>query len=512
MSYEVTASRCRPKSFSTMLGQDFVATAISQSITIGNIAHAYLFTGPRGVGKTSSARILASSLNCLSSDKPISPPCGQCTNCQEIALGNSMDVIEIDGASNTSVNDVREIKDEILFQPSHARYKIYIIDEVHMLSQGAFNALLKTIEEPPAYVKFIFATTESHKIPATIKSRCQQFNFRLIDSTLIKHALEKVATDLNLQADDAALFWLAKEAKGSMRDAYTLFDQVIAFCGNHITLEKIEEKIGIVGIAELNQLLNLCLQHQGSQAQERLEELFHKGISVDQFISDLCDYFHALLLIKHGVNKTSLLGFPLSQFDPYVFNTLSISNIEVILSKLFLLYRDLKFSINPDFELRLLISQISHIETLITPEELLAQITQLKTVIQNSYENTTDHAPVIMSEPVAPATPNWSGATLQKQMVESLKRTEPTLANHLTQTPPWQINAHTLSIMVSGMRADDIERKMPTIVAHLKELTDNHNWQILIDRQPQDAPPKHPESLSADELLINIFNGEIIKS
>ncbi len=508
MSYEVTATRCRPKSFSTMLGQEFVATAISQSIAAGNIAHAYLFTGPRGVGKTSSARILASSLNCLSSDVPVSPPCGQCTNCQEIASGNSMDVIEIDGASNTGVNDVREIKDEILFPPSHARYKIYIIDEVHMLSSGAFNALLKTIEEPPAYVKFIFATTETHKIPATIKSRCQQFNFRLIDSLLIKQALEKVVQEMNVQADDASLFWLAKEAKGSMRDAYTLFDQVLAFCGDHITLEQIEEKIGLVGIAELNHLLNLCLTHQGAQAQERLELLFNKGISVDQFISDLCDYFHALMLIKHGVTKTSLLGFPLSQFDSNVLLTLSISNIENILSKLFLLYRDLKFSINPNFELRLLISQISHIESLITPEELLAQIAQLKSVIQNSYQNAATSAPAVVALATTPALPSWNEATLQKQVGDSLKRTEPTLSTHLSQTAPWQVKGHTITIIASGMQADEIDRKKPTIVAHLKEFTDNNDWQIIINRSTLASTPA-PQS--AEELLINTFNGEIVK-
>lgn len=511
MSYEVTASRCRPKSFSTMLGQEFVATAISQSISSGSIAHAYLFTGPRGVGKTSSARILASSLNCLSSPLPISPPCGICTNCQEIAAGNSMDVIEIDGASNTSVNDVREIKDEILFPPSHARYKIYIIDEVHMLSTGAFNALLKTIEEPPAYVKFIFATTETHKIPATIKSRCQQFNFRLIDSILIKQALEKVAHDLNVQTDDAALFWLAKEAKGSMRDAYTLFDQVLAFCGNHITLEKIEEKIGLVGITELNNLLNLCLSHQGAQAQERLEVLFHQGISVDQFIADLCDYFHALMLIKHGVTKTSLLGFPLSQFDPQVIALLSISNVENILSRLFVLHRDLKFSINPDFELRLLLSQISHIESLITPEELLAQIAQLKNVIKNGYQQAVSHAPPAPPSQ-AVAIPALSSSVIQKQLIDSLKRVEPILANHLAQTPPWQLDNHTLRISAHGMQADEIDRKLPIIIAHLKELADASDWQILLDRSASRPDSSTSVLPNTEELLITIFNGEVIKS
>ncbi len=252
MAYEGTASRKRPQNFEELSGQDFAASTLMSSLSENKIAHAYLFSGPRGVGKTSAARILAKALNC--DEGPAASPCGICPSCHEISSGNALDVIEIDGASNTSVNDVREIKHEVLFAPNSSRYKVYIIDEVHMLSNSAFNALLKTIEEPPPYIVFIFATTEGHKVPATIRSRCQQFHFQLIPLEAIQNRVAEAAQELEISIEEEALFWIAKEATGSLRDAYTLFDQIAAFSQGEITMQKILDKLGLVGTETISML------------------------------------------------------------------------------------------------------------------------------------------------------------------------------------------------------------------------------------------------------------------
>lgn len=368
MAYEVTATRRRPQDFDSLVGQEFVAATLKNAIERGNIAHAYLFSGPRGCGKTSSARILAKALNCL--EGPTATPCGKCTNCQEITRGASLDVIEIDGASNTSVNDIRQIKDEVLFPPNSCRYKIYIIDEVHMLSTSAFNALLKTIEEPPPYVIFIFATTELHKVPATIKSRCQQFNFRLVSVEQLKELLAEAAKEINITADEEALYWIAKEATGSVRDAYTLFDQVVSFSGDHITYDKIRDTLGLVGLDLLNTLTEACAEGKNDEALEELDTIFQNGASIEQFIVNYADYFRSLLLIKSGVTKEALLGQSVERFSSKVLEQWSAPQLERGLSLLLGLYRDIRYSLSPRYEVDLAISRLCGLSHFVSMQDV----------------------------------------------------------------------------------------------------------------------------------------------
>ena len=351
-------------------------STLENAIQEGRIAHAYLFSGPRGVGKTSSARLLAKALNC---ERGMSAhPCGECSSCREIAAGTSVDVIEIDGASNTSVNDIRAIKEEVLFPPQSSRYKIYIIDEVHMLSTSAFNALLKTIEEPPEYIIFIFATTELQKVPATIRSRCQQFRFQLIPQELIQSCLKSAADDLSIEADEDALFWIAKEATGSMRDAYTLFDQVAAFSGNHITLQKIRERLNLAGFSKISEIVSLSVLGTPDKAIEVLSSLFEAGVSPEQIVKDSADFFRTILLYKTGIRRPSLLGASEDDIPKELVDALSKEQIEAALKAEMDLYRDMRYSISPRFEVELMVSRLSSLSSLVSGESLMQEIKKMR--------------------------------------------------------------------------------------------------------------------------------------
>lgn len=447
MAYEVTATRKRPQVFEKLVGQEFVVSTIANAIAQNRIAHAYLFSGPRGVGKTTSARLLAKALNCK--EGPTAQPCGVCDSCREITAGNSIDVIEIDGASNTSVNDIRQIKDEVLFPPQASRYKIYIIDEVHMLSNSAFNALLKTIEEPPEYIIFIFATTELQKVPATIRSRCQQFHFQLIGLEQIKGCLAEAASELGIKADDDALFWIAKEATGSMRDAYTLFDQVAAFSQNHITLQGIKDKLGIVGIERTTALMRLVAGGKGKEAVESLSSMLGQGVSVEQCIKDLADFFRALLLNKEGITSEDLLSYRMEEIPADLVAAYSPEQLETALYALFQMYREIRYSLNPRFELELFILRLQHLSLLTNSTELVEKLHALKDSVTSGKALVITEksvSPIIMSPVPAPAAPAKEVST--PPLTERKKETE-------AEVVPAKTEEHAAKAQMQ-MKAEDL--------------------------------------------------------
>ncbi len=529
MAFEITASRRRPQRFSELSGQNFVVSTLMSSIRQERIAHAYLFSGPRGVGKTSAARILAKSLNC---EKGITTePCGSCPSCHEITAGSALDVIEIDGASNTSVNDIRTIKDEVLFAPNSSRYKIYIIDEVHMLSNSAFNALLKTIEEPPPYVIFIFATTEVHKVPATIRSRCQQFHFQLISLEVIKQKLQDACDESAVIYEEEALFWIAKEATGSLRDAYTLFDQIVSISDGNIRMIMIRDKMGLIGVDVINTLAEHMVDGDRQKAVELLHSIIAQGVSIDKCIIDLTEYFRTALLIKEHITKESILGAKAEHFSAKVIDALAAEQIEGILDLLLNLYRNIRFSLNQRFELELAISRLCSIQYAVVPSVLVRQIKELKEELLNAPPpSRAAQRPKPPAQPAAPksapsvvpdrtkrpaAAPEKSVVISAKhiEMLQAqLKQKSPALASTLQQITSWEVEDRTIRfIFGSNFTA---ERAREHVVVLRNELRTILGTDITLDISTgKDSKQPTREAVTEDDDAIekvkSIFRGEL---
>ena len=296
VSYEVFARKYRPQTFDDLVGQTHVSRTLKNAVAQNRLAHAYLFVGPRGVGKTSTARILAKSLNCIKG--PTITPCGVCDNCREIAGGNSLDVIEIDGASNNSVEDVRQLRENVRYAPAKGRYKIYLIDEVHMLSSAAFNALLKTLEEPPEHVKFIFATTEPQKVLATILSRCQRFDLHRIPANLIAQHLQLIAKKEKITLQAAAAHAIARGAEGGLRDAESMLDQLVAFCGEKIGESDVLNVFGFTSEQTVSDLTGRLLLGETPEAIDLLHQQCEAGKDMMRLMADLIAYLRDLLVFK----------------------------------------------------------------------------------------------------------------------------------------------------------------------------------------------------------------------
>ena len=306
MSYTALYRKFRPSEFEDVKGQDHIVTTLKNQIKADRIGHAYLFCGTRGTGKTTIAKIFAKAVNC---EHPVDgSPCGECAVCKAIAAGSSMNVIEIDAASNNGVDNIRQIREEVEYRPTEGKYKVYIIDEVHMLSIGAFNALLKTLEEPPSYVIFILATTEAHKIPITILSRCQRYDFRRISIDTIAGRLNELMEKEQVNVEERAIRYVAKVADGSMRDALSLLDQCIAFyLGQDLTYEKVLETLGAVDTEIFSRLLRQIIDKDIVGAISTIDELVIEGREMGQFVTDFAWYMRNLLLLQSSDNMEDVL-------------------------------------------------------------------------------------------------------------------------------------------------------------------------------------------------------------
>ena len=306
MSYRVLARTYRSETFDELVGQEHVATTLTNAIRSGRVHHGYLFTGTRGVGKTSMARILAKSLNCLSFDEATTTPCCQCDSCTAISIGEDVDVVEIDAASHTGVDNIRELRSNATLRPARARYKIYIIDEVHMLSPGAFNALLKTLEEPPSHVKFILATTEAHKVPATIQSRCQRFDFRAIGAQDIAAHLQSVLEKEHVEADEAVVRRIARLAQGSMRDGLSLLDMLLSYGADRLSTDLVDELIPPLHDELAAAVIDAIAKKDAAGALRALDQALQSGRTVERLCDHLVEYVRTLMLLRVCGEDTDL--------------------------------------------------------------------------------------------------------------------------------------------------------------------------------------------------------------
>ncbi|HBE74233.1 MAG TPA: DNA polymerase III subunit gamma/tau, partial [candidate division Zixibacteria bacterium] len=310
MAYLVLARKYRSTTFDEVVAQEPVAKTLKNAIATGRVAHAYLFTGTRGVGKTTVARILAKALNCLSSDQPTPEPCNQCDVCEAVSRGEDVDVVEIDGASNRGIDEIRELRANAIFRPSRCRFKIYYIDEVHMLTKEAFNALLKTLEEPPPHVMFIFATTEAGKVPMTILSRCQRFDFRRIATAGMVDHLRSMLKPEGIEADEESLYLVAQKAEGSLRDSISLLDQLISYGGKAITAGDVRQVLGLVDASLFFRAVDLFRSRDAAGSLGLIEELSLGGYDMQEFTLGLLGHLRKLLYVSSGAGEIALAAAP----------------------------------------------------------------------------------------------------------------------------------------------------------------------------------------------------------
>ncbi len=398
MEYLPFARKWRPQDFDEVVGQEHITTILKNAIALKRVHHAYLFTGPRGIGKTSTARILSKALNCEKGPSP--KPCNKCIACQEIANGSSMDVIEIDGASNRGIDEIRNLRETVKFSPSKGPYKIYIIDEVHMLTMEAFNALLKTLEEPPRHVKFIFATTEPHKLPATILSRCQRFDFRRIAIKDIVSKLQEITKEEKLDVEEGVFLYIAKASDGSMRDAESVLDQIASFSKGKIHLKDVIESLGMIDEVTLFQCAELVIERDTKSTIHLISEILNSGKDPKQFLLELLEHFRNVMVAKSGAATDQLIDLPREAIERVKKQSQSLSSGDIfyIMNIISNSLKMIKQLLPERIVLELCMIKLTSRDSITSIEELISKLPEITKSAQHQ-------APPVSSVRPAPAAP-----------------------------------------------------------------------------------------------------------
>ncbi len=549
MSYLVLARKYRPQTFEEVISQSHITQTLTNAISMDRVAHAILFSGPRGTGKTTVARILAKAMNCKQG--PTSVPCNVCRSCEEITSGSAVDVFEIDGASNNSVDQVRELRENIKYMPAHSPYKIYIIDEVHMLSIAAFNALLKSLEEPPAHIIFIFATTEPHKIPITILSRCQRHDFRRIGTeSIVKHLL-KICGHESVDITAESLWLLAREAGGSMRDALSLLDQIMAFGEGAITYEQVLDVLGIIDRKIIFDISEAVLQKDSYLLLNILDEVYQRGHDIRKLYADLLEHFRNMLVVKMGKGSNKLVDLPGHESDRIqaLIKEVSPALLKQIFDLFFKEEAAIRFASQPKLALEMAFIKICEIMPALPIDVLIEKLDVLKKEISvistNSDVNDQNRCTVNEEKKtktkideflsVADPRTSFGGATpgedrdletAWKRIRETLSESSPSLATSLANSSLKKVADQRLEIEVNGngFNINMIKRKrnIATLKRAIKEFFGNKidfviNAKLIQNDHNQEK--KGQETRLKQEALshplvaevIEIFDGTVVE-
>lgn len=548
MSYLVLARKYRPQTFDQVIKQDHVTRTLTNAISSGRVAHAILFSGPRGTGKTTVARILAKAMNCK--DGPVPVPCNECKSCREITSGSAVDVFEIDGASNNSVDQIRELRENVKYMPAHSLYKIYIIDEVHMLSIAAFNALLKTLEEPPAHVMFVFATTEPRKIPITILSRCQRHDFRRIDVESISKHMETLCSKEGVEIAVDSLGIIAREAGGSMRDALSLLDHVISCTQGAITHKQILNILGVIDREVVFNLSAAILDGQLPKVLDILDAIYSAGHDMKKLYADLMEHFRNLLLVKMVEKIDRLVDIPSHEIDLMGDQVKQVSKtfLNQILDLLFKEEVSILNSTQPRLAIEMVFIRMFQMKPALPIDVLIEKLDNLR---KDIYETRTDFRdteskPVfkdVQEDPIetsgevsgtaesiapftsAPLAPNETIDRVWERLLSTFSEKYPSLAANLKNSTIKNLSGHRLEIEVNGndFNINMVRRnKNRTIIKKVCSDFFGKDMDVIIvpkkiqNLEDQDKK-NHAERLKQEALChplvtdtIDIFNGNVV--
>ena len=539
MSYLVLARKWRPRVWGDMLGQEHVTSTLKNAIKNDRLAHAYLFTGPRGVGKTTAARILAKSLNCAKGISVV--PCNQCSNCKEISDGVNTDVYEIDGASNRGINEIRSLREKIKYMPSGARYKIYIIDEVHMLTKEAFNALLKTLEEPPEHVIFIFATTEPHKVPSTIISRCQRFDFRRISTNEIMKSLQNICKEENINIDDEAIQLIAMKSDGSLRDSQSILDQMISYTEGTITGEEVIKALGLIEQEVFFKITDIVQKKDLKKGIQLVEDIVSKGYDVEEFLSGLEDHLRNLLFVVSTQN-TELLQTSETYKKRYLTQTEKFNEGDVLrFIKIITDARnELKRGVQPRFQLELTVIKMIKMDKTVTVEDLIAQVKEIavKMPIDQEHLSTKNPSDNKENNPVQDQKPEKKKTEKKKsenvsdpeggnekkklltferisthwpEFIRQIKRRKITLGSFLAEGVLYTLNNKNIEVAFSSdnnFHIDAINRSRDIVAEVLKEVFEQELYIKCIKKELPKTRKKNTMSNNKEQSLKNVLDDD----